>query len=96
MQESGTADTTNHLRRAGAEMALRRLRGPLLRPICRAQALSSLKPWEALSESERAAWESLGRGESWHRTPQKTLPSWGQLQVRLGGLWSMPTGAREP
>eukprot|EP00439_Symbiodinium_sp_Y106_P083898 s498_g24.t1 len=81
MQESGTADTTNHLRRAGAEMALRRLRGPLLRPICRAQALSSLKPWEALSESERAAWESLGRGESWHRTPQKTLPSWGQLQA---------------
>lgn len=62
-------------------MALRRLRGPLLRPICRAQALSSLKPWEALSESERAAWESLGRGESWHRTPQKTLPSWGQLQA---------------
>ncbi|CAE7356731.1 unnamed protein product [Symbiodinium sp. CCMP2456] len=63
-------------------MALRRLRGPLLRPICRAQALSSsLKPWEALSESERAAWESLGHGESWHRTPQKTLPSWGQLQA---------------
>ncbi|CAE7384741.1 unnamed protein product [Symbiodinium necroappetens] len=68
-------------------MALRRLPGAFWRPICRAQSqrrLSShLKPWEKLSESEKAAWESLGHGESWHRTPQnqKSLASWGQLQA---------------
>ena len=55
---------------------------PLRRPLHRALASSgSRKPWAAMSQTERAAWEALGHGEAWHQKPQKPLPRWGELQA---------------